>query len=299
MSNIIFCAECGTGLYGAKFCPQCGTLTDDAPVMAGVSAANGRGHAATELRARPAPAILPKFALPPPQHRSPASPAAPESRPPSRPRPPMLRGLVGLLLIAVAVVLVLSSGGGGPSYAKQAKAALRPVIGANQQLTASLSSLRSPSSAAGARSTVLSTLSAVQAAQRKLSTLKPGSGGERFATAAQGALSSERSFLNAADTVLGNPSSPSVDNLATLGNGTNTELVALDVDVPGASASFTGGSAISTWAQRQTAVASKTALLRVFATDGVSLINRRPHFRRSVAASRASRSRKRRRTSAT
>jgi citrate synthase len=223
----------------------------------------------------------------------------------------MLDGLAGLLLIAVAVVVVLvfSSGGGGPSYANQAKVALRPVIGANNQLTGSLSTLVSPNSGVAARSTVLSTLSTVQAAQQKLSTLKPGSGDERFAGAAQAALSSERSFLNAADAVLGNPFSPSVDDLATLGNDTNTKLLALDVDVPGASASFPGGSAISTWAQLQTAAASTTALLRAFASKGDSLLSPRPHFRQSTrcsakcrrlrkAVSRASRSRKRRQASA-
>jgi hypothetical protein len=277
--------------------------------MAGVSAANGKGDtaAATAVIAPPAPPIIPNLALPQLQDRSPASPAAGEARRPSRMRPSRLDGLAGLLLIAVAVVVVLvfSSGGGGPSYANQAKVALRPVIGANNQLTGSLSTLVSPNSGVAARSTVLSTLSTVQAAQQKLSTLKPGSGDERFAGAAQAALSSERSFLNAADAVLGNPSSASasVNNLATLGNDTNTKLVALAVDVPGASASFPGGSAISTWAQRQTAAASTTALLRVFATDGVSLLNRRPHFRRSAtlrkATSRASRSRKRRQASAT
>jgi len=307
MTNIIFCDECGTGLYGAKFCPQCGTLTEDDAVMAGVSAANGKGDtaAAAAVIAPPAPPIIPNLALPQLEGRSPASPAAGEARRPSRMRPSRLDGLAGLLLIAVAVVVVLvfSSGGGGPSYANQAKVALRPVIGANNQLTGSLSTLVSPNSAVAARSTVLSTLSTVQAAQQKLSTLKPGSGDERFASAAQAALSSERSFLNAADAVLGNPSSESVNNLATLGNDTNTKLVALAVDVPGASASFPGGSAISTWAQRQTAAASTTALRRVFATDGVSLLNRRPHFGRSAAlrkaASRASRSRKRRQASAT
>jgi hypothetical protein len=189
----------------------------------------------------------------------------------------MLSGLAGLLLIAVAVavvlVLALSSGAGGPSYANQAKASLGPVIGANEQLTGSLSSLHSPSSAAGARSTVRSTLSTVQAAQQKLSALKPGSGDEQFATAAQAALSSEESFLNAADTVLGNPSSTSAGNLAAFSQDTQSKLAALDVDVPGVSASFPGGSAISTWAQRQTRAASTTASVRAFATQVDSLLS--------------------------
>jgi hypothetical protein len=281
MSDVqIFCSECWTGLYGAMFCPQCGTLSENAAAVAGVSAVNGKGYAAaaTAVIAPPAPPIVPNLAPPQTPGPSHASAAGPTRRP-GRMSPSMLGGLADLLLIAVAVavvlllVLVLSSGGGGPSYANQAKAALGPVIGANRQLTGSLSSLRSPGSAASARSTVRSTLSTVQAAQQKLSTLKPGSGDERFATAAQAALSSEQSFLNAADIVLGNPSSAPVANLATLGNDTNTELLALDVDVRGASASFPGGSAISTWAQRQTAATSPTASLRAFATRVDSLLS--------------------------
>ena len=267
----VFCVECGSALDGAKFCPQCGTLTENASRMAAASAVNGETQAsvATAVLSPPAATILPRVAAP---QRDVPPPASPVER---RPRRTALAvgAVAGLLVVAAAVVLILSSGGSGPSYADRARTALAPVVRANEQLTGALSSLTPGSSANGAQTGVHDALSAVQVAQQQLSRLKAGSGDQQFADAAQTALSSELSFLNAAATVLRSPSSPSAASLSTLADETSSNLLALDVDVPGAAASFPGALAISTWAQQQTRAAATNASLRAFTSQVGSLIS--------------------------
>lgn len=251
MSDIqAFCVECGTALHGAKFCPHCGAMTENAvDPEESAFAGEDQGTAATAVLAPPAQRTAPRLVPPPPQIRTPAPPAAESPRHPIRIA--LIVGAFVLVLALVIGVVLLSSRSGGPSYANQAAVVLGPTIQANRQLTSALSTLPAQSSSAGAQTAVQDTGLALQAAQQKLNALKPGSGDQELASAAKTTLISELAFLNAASTALGNPSSPVADQLGMLSNATKSQLLALDQKVPGASASFPGNSAISTWVQQQ------------------------------------------------
>jgi hypothetical protein len=169
------------------------------------------------------------------------------------------RVLVGLVAAAIAaavaagVAVLLLAGSPGPSYASQARNALTPVLQANNQLTGMLDSLASGAATSGAKASLARTTLAVQAAQRTLGALKPGSGDGQSASDVQAALTSELVWANAGTSVLDSSNSPMLSHLESLAVDTQTKLAAINALVPGASASFPGSSALLVYAQKQAA----------------------------------------------
>ena len=294
----VFCAECGTTLRGAKFCPECGVVTENS-ITEQHAPGNGGGHAATAVpptleeilasmataRARgagakidrqepPPPVVSPRpvvasggFAPPAttePGHRS----AAAGGR-----RPLLIAAVVGVVAAVIAVVaVVVLTGGGGAAYATQARDALTPVIQANNQLTGTLQSLSPGNGSSRAEASAQATIVAVRAAQRTLGTLNPGSGDQQFADNATAAMRSELAWLNAVVSVLGSSSSPMLSQLGSLGVDTQTKLAAIDPQAPGASASFQGSTKLIAYVQNQSSAASTKHGLTQFSGQVESLL---------------------------
>ncbi len=287
-----FCTECGTALHGAKFCPQCGAVTENATGAEQV-AATRNGKTAEGAVAVAPPEVEPTVArmriaatggagAPVDSHTLPASsepPAANRGFPPPSSTAPRQRsaatggrrplligaavGIAVVAVIAVAVIVLLGSGashstqaGGGASYSTQARVALTPVIRDNNQLSSALASLSASSGAGRAKTTAQTTIGAVQAAQGTLGSLKPGSGDRQFASNLSAAMGSELAWLNAVVSVMGSRSSPMLSQLGSLGVDTQTKLAAIDPQVPGASASFSGSTKLIAYAQNQASAAS-------------------------------------------
>jgi len=295
----VFCAECGTTLRGAKFCPQCGVVTENA-ITEQHAPGNGGGHAAATAvpatleevmasmataQARAAGATMDRQEPPPPVVSPGPVIATAGFAPPSTSEPgqksaaaggrrPLLIAAIGSVVaavIAVAAVVVLT-GGGGQSYATQARDALTPVIQANNQLTGTLQSLSPSNGSSQAEASAQATIVAVQAAQRTLGALNPDSGDQPLADNATAAMGSELAWLNAVVSVLGSSSSPMLSQLGSLGVDTQTKLAAIDAQVPGASASFPGSTKLIAYAQNQSSAASTKHDLTQFSGQVESLL---------------------------
>jgi hypothetical protein len=298
----VYCAECGTALRGAKYCPQCGVVTENATAgvtqvaTAGASVAGATTPLVvpevepTVVRMRPsAPdgrATVADSDLPQRSARQPEpadgwqapGPSEPASRSAAGGRRSLLVGLaVGCTLAAViavaAIVLIGGSGGrGGPSYLTQARDALAPVVQDNNQLTGALGSLSARNGSTSATASAQAAIGAVGAAQRTLGTLKPDSGDQQFASNAEAAMTSELAWLNAAVEVLASPSSPTLSQLGSLGVDAQTKLAALDTRLPGASSSFPGSTKLIAYAQNKTAAANTKGALTKFSGQVQALL---------------------------
>jgi hypothetical protein len=295
----VFCAECGTTLRGAKFCPQCGVVTENAmteqhapgnggghaaatavpatleEVMASMAAQRAGAAGATIDRQKPPPPVVsprPVVAsagfAPPPTTEPGQKSAAPGGR-----RPLLIAAVGGLVATVIAVTAVVAlTGGGGAAYATQARDALAPVIQANSQLTGTLQSLSPSNGSSQAEASAQATIVAVRAALRTLGTLNPGSGDQQFADNATAAMGSELAWLKAVVSVLGSSRSPMLSQLGSLDVDTHTKLAAIDPQAPGASASFAGSTALIAYVQNQSSAASTRHDLTQFSGQVESLL---------------------------
>jgi hypothetical protein len=291
----VYCTECGTELRAARFCPQCGVATANAaaPAAGGVGGADAPTRlVAPEVEptvtrttprvpdhqaARPASPPPDPVSIPPGtagRELTPATAHAPQKHGTTRRRPTLLVVVAGCVLAAVAMVaaIVLLSGRSGPAYATEARSALAPVVQENNQLAGALGSLSARGGSSEATTAVQGTIAAVEAAQRTLATLAPGSGDQPFAGNARAAMASELAWLNAAASVLSNPGSPMLSQLGSLGVDTQTKLAAISAEVPGAAASFPGSSRLIAYAQARTSAAGTKTALTKYSTQVQSLL---------------------------
>jgi hypothetical protein len=294
----VFCADCGTTLRGAKFCPQCGVVTENAitehytpgnggavhvaatavpptleQVMASMATERAGAVGATMDRQEP-PVVSPRPVVATGAF-APLSTTEPgqKSAAAGGRRPLLIAAIGGVVAVVIAVVaVVVLTGGGGASYATQARDALTPVIQANNQLTGTLQSLSPSNGSNQSEASAQTTIDAVEAAQRTLGTLKPGSGDQQLANNATAAMGSELAWLNAVVSVLGSSSSPMLSQLGSLGVDTQTKLAAIDAQVPGASASFPGSTKLIAYAQNQSSAASTKTGLTQFSGQVESLL---------------------------
>ena len=168
-----------------------------------------------------------------------------------------------LSMITVAAVVALRPPAAEP-YLIKARQAFTPVIAANYSLSGSLAGLVPVGPAGAATASVQATIGAAQSAQKALRPLTPQSASDRqFAAAVTAALTSELAWLHATASVLTNPHSPMMGQLASLGVQTQQKFQALNATVPGAASSFPGSTRVISYARAENAAAAtKKALAR-------------------------------------
>lgn len=117
------------------------------------------------------------------------------------------------------------------------------------------------------------TISTVHSAQLALRGLIPSSASDRqFATATTTALTSELAWLHAAASVLANPNSPILDQLAGLGIATQEKFQALNPDVAGAASSVPGSTMLISYARAENATATTNRALTQFSSQVHALL---------------------------
>jgi hypothetical protein len=303
-----FCAECGTKLAGAKFCPSCGTATvnglaDPTPdvivlpdtVRSALPTQRATSPAIEQptVPFQPGPAESLTFSLPEPRDVEPGpwSGAPTAYEPESKSRTTVIVALVSvivLLLVAGGVALVLSTRGGSskaPAVAPdrfpgQARSALEPVMAANATLTTAIAGLHGRSSASGARSAVTAATTAATTAQATLAGLIASTPADRAAAAAsRAALTSELAWLTAASAVLSDPSSSQLSQLSSLGIDATAKLAALSSTVHGTSSTFPSSSTLVGYAGAQAKTAeTKSTTTQFISSVGALITQSEPAF---------------------
>jgi hypothetical protein len=249
-----FCPKCGQRSAGGSYCTRCGEqLTPDAADE--LAAAATRDLAAideppvrdlwTGGTGRPAVALQP--APPPP----PSSPTAPSMDRPSRGWIPWaILGVVVVLAAAGAAVYFVTRSDGddaATSYRHDVASTFGPVLGANKAVSRSLTDL-SHGSVGRAKAAVRQAQSAVTSAQGALGALDAPSGSQELASQARQALARETSYYAAVATILGDPGSPSADEVQTLAGNVTSALVAGGPTLAGTSTSISGTDGLTSWA---------------------------------------------------
>jgi hypothetical protein len=285
-----FCAECGAAIKGGKFCSNCGTpsgvfqaIRPPVAVAAEEKAAelpvSGDGGVESTLNGSSdvieaaaaeddvAPPTTGTFTVGP--SGSPASP------PPRRGRRDKPRGLLigsivaaAVAVAAVIVAVVVMSGDsksdsaakGTPAsaYKQQVAKVFGPVLGANLQLSDTLTALRGTDST-DAQVAVSRAQRAATVATGGLSALTVPAGSETFASQARQALDRETAYLSAVSTVLENPSVTSATQLQTLSSNLSTALDAAGPAVAGSTQTVSGADTLTAWAHTTSRTLRKRA----------------------------------------
>ena len=231
-----FCANCGTALYGARFCPQCGAPTENTGQI-GIHDEPARGPGHRPWLRLTAAALAVAFTA----------------------------GLVTALLL-------VRHPAGRQSATARARQAVAPVMRQNRQLGSALGALSGRSGSGRATDSVQVTLATARSAQRSLAALHPGSADRGFVLRSQRALSSEIAWLNAAGAVLRKPSSPMTSRLARLNVDARGNLTQIDGQVPGASDSLPGTAHLLAYAHARASATSSAPALRAFSDQVRSLL---------------------------
>jgi len=214
-----FCKECGTELGGARYCPRCGAVTENAAARVGATSRRSSGRDSG--------------------------------------RPWLIAGVLAAAVVVVAVILVAVSLGHrsaeSSAYLGKARRALHGVISQNRRLDGRLRALAPAGNPGPAEVVVSSAIAAARSAERVLRVLRPAAGYGAFAAAARAAVSGELAWLHAAAAVLAHPAGPMSYQLAALGTDARTRLQAIDRQVPGASASMPSSASLISYARGKAA----------------------------------------------
>ena len=220
--------------------------------------------------------------------------AVTEAQPPNTPtaRRGLLIGmaaLIAILLVCATVAAVSLLGRGtksGPSYRSQAAQVLTPVLAENAAITAADGTLSPGASPQEVRSTLATAQSATQAEQQALAALATPKSQASLSLQINSAFKSELAWLQTASTVLANPSSPLLSQLAGLGVQAQMDFEVLNSDLPvAAGTAFPSSSPIVSYAS-VTAAAAQAASAR--AASRAQALATQTAAKAQAAAARAS-----------
>jgi hypothetical protein len=172
-----------------------------------------------------------------------------------------------------------------PSYRAQAGQALGPVLAENTTLAATVSALAPGGDTAPVGAALDNASDATRTAQQAVAKLATPRSETTLATQLNAALTAEAAWLQTASSVLANPTSPQLSQLAGLGLDAQTKLQAVAADLPvNAAATFPSSTTIVSYASAANAAAAsrakaaadraKTAAeTRQFSTQVLGLLN--------------------------
>jgi hypothetical protein len=280
-----FCATCGNGLSGGRFCPGCGQPAGTAgSPFPRFDAANDAAAAYVKTGA-PLPATARKSLLTDIEEtaRLTAEPVPVSSGLPVGTRKAGSRWPVwaagGLLIVAIGVVAVIlltggsssNSSGGTASYTSKVVAAFQPVNHANQQLSTALAGLNGQRTGA-ARAAVAQGQSATSAARTALAALPAPDASQQLPILMRQVLDSEDTYLAAVSAALAHPGSPGVGQLSALAGTLVRSLDAVGAPLAGAAQNVSGADTLTTWAQGKQR-AKRAAARRAAANKRASAAN--------------------------
>jgi hypothetical protein len=266
-----FCEHCGNPLTGGRFCPECGkpmsAPADEAPAAdePAIAAQSADDDTVAETPAdqyadQPTEAfdgpVAPRSPVPPAD----AKPVAAADRPARRGKGPLIAGvLVGLALIAgaiVAVVVLAGSNGTDPdtAYKQKVASAFGPVLGANRQVSDSLTRLRGTSvkgsHAANARLAVRRAQQATTLATGAISAVSAPASSDQLGRDSRQVLDHENAYLAAVAAVLAHPTSASTSQLPTLASNLTSAFSVAGPTVAGTQPTVSGADRLSSWARK-------------------------------------------------
>jgi hypothetical protein len=281
-----FCAECGAAISGGKFCSNCGTATGTYEAVPASAAAaeteidppsNGSASPpADEPATQPLPAAaawpagLDEPVAPPPPPPAAGRPAAPEA-----PKPPGRGGMSSAAKIAIAAgacVLIIGAAVAGyllfsgsdsdsdasAGYEQSVAKVFGPVLGANQQLSDTLTSLRG-TDRTQAQIAVDRAQRATTLASGGLNALPVPKGSEQFASQARQVLDRESAYLATVENVIQRPSPATASQLQTLSSNLSTAMDEAGPAVAGKTPTIDGADHLTVWAHNTASTLRKRA----------------------------------------
>jgi hypothetical protein len=262
-----FCTSCGEATGTGRFCAKCGTAVPMRMSTPAGSTLNGNSTVPSTTSTTTMPA---GGSTPPP------SPVSPQQRSGGPGRGALIAlGALGLAAAAIAVVVLTTTHSSsslkhrsaaavapsvGAAYEAKLRVALSPMVSANHRLSNVLGSVN-PS-----QTDVVPAKNAAAAAQTALATTRGAAGALTAPSSAQTvteqvqqALDNESGYVQAVTATLNNPNSSQASQLQTLATSLQSSLVPLDQLASGASASVSGTSSLTSWANGATARARHRA----------------------------------------
>lgn len=239
-----FCGNCGATSGGTKFCQRCGAYIVPPEAQIAPGSVPQAGSSFSRQTGVPTSSAWVAAASGPSASEGPPTPPGgtlTTHQTSSDRRNSRRKWIIGAAVLAVLVLAGITAGvveasskqqQAGPSYAQQAKQALRPLVIDNQRLTQAIDSLSPGSSTNEVMILLASTQSQEQAAQLQLSAATTSTSDSTVSAQTNEALTAESQWLQTASAVVTNPSSPLATQLSGLGVDAQTKLQGLRTWIP-------------------------------------------------------------------